>query len=213
MQSYRGWYLPDQDKHFAGWLDQHPMNHYQQEALDLALRHCTRRDLVLDIGANIGLFAARFATVFRSVVCFEPVTAVHDCLKLNVQHAANITIHKTGLGDHVGTAVISVPAASANCGQYSMVDFAQDTEAKSETVPVQRLDDFDLRPDLIKMDVQGYEPWILRGALQTLATCSPVLMLEVEGKTVRGQIQVVLAPLGYRPVAAVRHDQIWIRTG
>ena len=212
MRSYRGWYLPDQDQHFAGWLDQHPANHYQQEALDLALQHCAGRDLVLDIGANIGLFATRFSTVFRSVLCFEPVTTVHDCLKLNVQHASNITIHKTGLGDHAGTAVISVPADSANCGQYSMVDFAQDTEATSETVPVQRLDDFDLRPDLIKMDVQGYEPWVLRGALQTLTVCSPVLMLEVEGKTVRGQIQAVLAPMGYRPVAAVRHDQIWIKT-
>ena len=213
MLSYHGWHLPDQDRHFARWLDRHPANRYQQEALELTLQHCVGRDLVVDIGANIGLFATRFSTLFRSVVCFEPVTAVHDCLRLNTQHAENITIHKTGLGDHPGTAMISVPAASANCGQYSMVDFVEDTEATSEIVPVQRLDDFDLRPDLIKMDVQGYEPWVLQGATQTLINCSPVLMLEVEGKTVRGQIQAVLAPMGYSPVAAVRHDQIWIKTG
>jgi len=181
--------------------------------LDLALQHTIGRDLVIDIGANIGLFATRFSTVFRQVVCFEPVTVVHECLTLNTQHASNITVHKSGLGDQTGHVVISVPAGSTNCGQYSMVDFLADQDAASETVPVARLDDFDLSPDLIKMDVQGYEPWVLRGAVQTLDRCAPVLMLEVEGKIARGQLQAVLDPLGYAPVAAVRHDQIWIKTG
>ena len=211
MRCYQGWHLPDHDQHFAAWLEPHPSNHYQQQALDLALEYATGRDLVIDIGANIGLFATRFSTVFRQVVCFEPVTVVYECLTLNTRHASNITIHKSGLGDQAGTAMISVPVGSTNCGQYSMVDFLEHQHAASETVPVARLDDFDLSPDLIKMDVQGYEPWVLRGALQTLSRCAPVLMLEVEGKAVRGQLQEVLGPLGYRSVAAVRHDQIWIK--
>jgi len=212
VRSYLGWHLPDQDKHFSSWLDQHPGNHYQQEALELAFRHCAGRDLVVDVGANIGLFATRFGAAFRSVVCFEPVTAVYDCLRSNTGYAENIIIYKTGLADRAGTAVISVPTSGTNCGQYSMVDFAADPDATSETVPILRLDDFALRPDLIKIDVQGYEPWVLRGSIETLEACSPVLMLEIEGKIARSQIQAVLGPLGYRPVAAVRHDQIWIKT-
>jgi len=94
-----------------------------------------------------------------------------------------------------------------------MVDFAALQDGVwQETVPVMKLDDFELDPDLIKMDVQGFEPYVLQGALTTLERSAPVLMLEVEGKAVRGQIQAVLGPLGYAPVAAARHDQIWIKT-
>jgi FkbM family methyltransferase len=214
MQQHLGWYLPAGDSHFRSFLGEHPNNFYQQQALDLALSHCGARSLVLDIGANIGLFAARFSTEFEKVVCFEPTTAVYDCLRKNCQHAANINIYKIGLGQHSSTATISLPAASQNCGAYSMVDFAQhDAALVSETVPVMKLDDLGLRPDLVKMDVQGFEPWVLQGALNTLRACAPVLMLEVEGTAVRGHIHGILKPLGYEPVAAVRHDQIWLKTG
>jgi hypothetical protein len=94
-----------------------------------------------------------------------------------------------------------------------MVDFAALQDGVwQETVPVMKLDDFDLMPDLIKMDVQGFEPYVLQGALITLKRCAPVLMLEVEGTAVRNKIHSILKPLGYEPVAAARHDQIWIKT-
>ena len=213
MQHILGWSLPDTDNHFRSFLGQHPQNSYQQPSLDLALEHCRARSLVLDIGANIGLFAVRFSEHFDQVVCFEPTTTVYDCLRLNCGGLDNVKVHKVGLGQHNGTAEISMPESSRNCGVYSMVDFATlQNGVWQEIVPVMKLDDFELTPDLIKMDVQGYEPWVLRGAVQTLSRCAPVLMLEVEGKAVRSQLQMVLGPLGYEPVAAARHDQIWIKT-
>lgn len=214
VQRILDWYLPDTDNHFRSFLGQHPDNSYQQQSLDLALTHCTGRSLVLDIGANIGLFATRLSGHFEQVVCFEPTTPVYDCLRLNCASLHNVRIYKVGLGQHSTTAEISIPKDSKNCGAYSMVDFTQhDSDVMSETVPVMRLDDFAVCPDLIKMDVQGFEPFVLQGALHTLRTCAPVLMLEVEGKTVRSLIHGILKPLGYEPVAAARHDQIWIKTG
>jgi FkbM family methyltransferase len=213
MQRILGWHLPDIDNHFRSFLSQHPQNSYQQQSLDLALTYCQSRSLVLDIGANVGLFATRFSVHFEQVICFEPTTTVYDCIRLNCASLHNIRIHKVGLGQHSGTADISIPSTSKNCGAYSMVDFAQHhADIVSETVPVMKLDDFQLCPDLIKMDVQGFEPYVLQGALHTLARCAPVLMLEVEGTAVRSQIHGILKPLGYQPVAAVRHDQIWIKT-
>jgi hypothetical protein len=94
-----------------------------------------------------------------------------------------------------------------------MVDFATLQDGVwQETVPVMKLDDFELTPDLIKMDVQGFEPYVLQGALTTLKRSSPVLMLEVEGTAIRNKIHSILKPLGYEPVAAARHDQIWVKT-
>jgi FkbM family methyltransferase len=168
---------------------------------------------VLDIGANIGLFATRFSEHFDQVICFEPTTTVYDCLRRNCAGFDNISIHKVGLGQHTGTAKISMPESSRNCGVYSMVDFATLQDGVwQETVPVMELDHFELNPDLIKMDVQGFEPYVLQGALNTLKRSAPVLMLEVEGTAVRNKIHSILKPLGYEPVAAARHDQIWIKT-
>jgi FkbM family methyltransferase len=213
VQHILGWSLPDTDNHFRSFLGQHPQNSYQQPSLDLALEHCRARSLVLDIGANIGLFAVRFSEHFDQVVCFEPTTTVYDCLRLNCGGLDNVKVHKVGLGQHNGTAEISMPESSRNCGVYSMVDFATLQDGVwQETVPVMKLDDFELSPDLIKMDVQGFEPRVLQGALTTLKRSSPVLLLEVEGTAVRNTIHCILKPLGYEPVAAARHDQIWIKT-
>ena len=213
MQNILGWHLPDTDNHFRSFLGQHPENSYQQQSLNLALEHCRGRCLVLDIGANIGLFATRFSKHFDQVVCFEPTTTVYDCLRLNCSGLNNVSVYKIGLGQYAGTAKISMPESSRNCGQYSMVDFvALQDGVWQETVPVMQLDHFVLNPDLIKMDVQGFEPYVLQGALATLKRSAPVLMLEVEGPTIRGLIHSILKPLGYEPVAAARHDQIWIKT-
>lgn len=213
VQNVLGWSLPDTDNHFRSFLGQHPENSYQQQSFDLALEHCQGRSLVLDIGANIGLFATRFSEHFDRVVCFEPTTTVYDCLRLNCSGLDNVTVHKIGLGQYASTAKISMPESSKNCGVYSMVDFAGLQDGVwQETVPVMQLDHFVLNPDLIKMDVQGFEPYVLQGALTTLKRSAPVLMLEVEGPAQRHRIRHILQPLGYEPVAAARHDQIWIKT-
>jgi len=213
VQNFLGWYLPDTDNHFRSFLDQHPKNSYQQLSLDLALEHCQGRSLVLDVGANIGLFATRFSEHFNQVICFEPTTTVYDCLRLNCGGLRNVSIHKIGLGQHSGSAKMSMPESSRNCGVYSMVDFVELQDGVwQEIVPVMKLDDFELSPDLIKMDVQGFEPYVLQGALTTLKRSAPVLMLEVEGTAIRNKIHSILKPLGYEPVAAARHDQIWIKT-
>lgn len=212
MREHLGWCLPDSDQHFAAWLQQHPNNSYQQGAVDLALQHCSTRDLVLDVGANIGLFTTRLCQHFARVVAFEPTTAVYDCLRKNCSAHHNVEIMKVGLGDRTHLVEISAPTDHRNCGVYSMVDFQGHDHRSSELVPVLKLDDLELAPDLIKIDTQGYEPFVLRGAVRTLREHAPVLLLEVEGKAVRHQIQQVLQPLGYAPIDAVRHDQIWIKS-
>lgn len=211
MKHYQGWALPGEDRHFQRFLQQHPDNDYQQQALDLALTYCPRRELVLDVGANIGLFATRFSRIFERVVCFEPTTAVYDCLRLNCRDLDNVEIFKLGLGQQPSLTTISAPADLHNIGVYSMRDFvSSDQLLVHETVPVVPLDQFQLRPDLIKIDTQGFEPFVLSGALETLITATPVLLLEVESPSIRSELHRLLVPLGYQAVAAVRHDQVWI---
>lgn len=214
MRQHKGWCLPDFDQHFGAFLDTYPGTHYQQQALELALAHCDRRELAVDIGANIGLHAVRLAQHFQQVLCFEPTTAVYDCLRANASRFTNVHVFKLGLGDRAHCSQISAPADTTNCGVYSMVDFDQHQAAvQQEQIAVMPLDAFEVEPDLVKIDTQGYEPWILRGCRETLLRRHPVLLIEVEGPMVRSEIHQILRPMGYEPVAAVRHDQVWVKTG
>lgn len=213
MREIQGWFLPDEDQHFAAFLQQYPRNSYQQQSLDLALSHCGSRGLVLDIGANIGLFATRFAGVFAKVVCFEPTTVVYDCLRMNCRDQSNVEVFKMALGQEPALLDISAPRKLGNCGVYSLVDFPNTSaDIVSERVFVARLDDFGLAPDLIKIDTQGYECQVLQGAVMTLQKHSPVLLLEAEGKTAKRQLGELLEPLGYVSVGSVRHDWVWVRS-
>lgn len=212
MIQYLGWTLPDADRHFRSFMQTHPDNHYQQQALDLAVSHCANLDLVIDVGANIGLFATRFSAIFQRVVCFEPTTVVYDCLRANCRHATNVEIYKVGLDHEPGLVTMTAPADSHNVGVYSIRDFVgSQQDLEHETVPVVALDQFGLKPDLIKIDTQGFEPNVLRGAMETLAACDPVLLIEVESPAVRSELQKLLTPIGYRAIAAVRHDQVWVK--
>ena len=64
--------------------------------------------------------------------------------------------------------------------------------------------------DFIKIDTQGFELFILKGAENTLKN-KPVLLLECEKKQEKRLISNYLIPLGYSIIETVRKDTIWIK--
>ncbi len=89
------------------------------------LRHGVRiseGDVVLDVGANVGVAAAYFALVRGAglVHCFEPVPPVFQLLHENVGHLEACVLHELALGDRVGRAGLTYyPAADAMSGLYA----------------------------------------------------------------------------------------------
>jgi FkbM family methyltransferase len=67
-------------------------------------------------------------------------------------------------------------------------------EFERTTVPIKTLDEFNLAPDFIKIDVEGNEPAVLAGAMETLRRSTPILMIEWGH---RPEIFSLLRPLGY----------------
>lgn len=210
MYEYKGWHFPNLDTHFKGYVDHWPINSYQQNVLDAALKYVKNFNLAIDIGANVGLQTVRFSEKFSQVISFEPTSLNYCCLIENTKMLKNVTINNFGLGELDKIEKISLPENSNNCGAFSIKDFVNSSLSLiNEDIEIKRLDSFNYSPSLIKIDTQGYELQVLRGAAETLKS-KPVLIIESETKKEKNEIFSFLTTLNYTLAESVRKDMIWI---
>jgi FkbM family methyltransferase len=152
----------------------------------------------VDAGANEGLyalFASRLVGDRGRVVAVEPSSREFARLQRNVEQNAlrNVRAHRVALGAQPGTASLTI-AEEAHAGQNTLGAFAYAgvRAAGAETVTVQRLDDLlaaEGRPRVaaIKIDVEGSELAVLRGARETLRRDQPLLLLELSEPALASQ--------------------------
>lgn len=137
----------------------------------------------LDVGANIGTFAATLAQHFDTVEAFEPIPEFHEALRLNLQRFPGATARHMTIGETSDDVYITL--YKKKFGQLSHVESGRYLTAKNQRVgPIQQrsidslhLDDV----DLIKIDVEGYEGPVVRGARETLLRCRPAVFIEQAG--------------------------------
>ncbi len=135
---------------------------------------------VIDVGAYIGSFAYAMRIILpeAQIYSFEPLEANYRALTRNLTPLGRFRAFQTALGQQAGTLDFNQDEFSASSSALEMADlhrraFPQTGRQTKVTVPVARLDDYldqmDLQPPvLLKLDVQGYEAAVLRGASQTL---------------------------------------------
>jgi FkbM family methyltransferase len=141
---------------------------------------------LIDAGANVGQYTLLAATAVGptgAVHAFEPVPKTFEKLKRHVDASglANIHLNRAALWHENGEVTLDIPVGgSGDAGTYGVVtDRAAATKA-----PAVRLDDYVRqnhidRIDFLKMDIEGGEPFLLRGSLETLARDHPLIMAEV----------------------------------
>lgn len=180
MKNVNGWMVPDFDRVISKQCKQFPTTDYQQTILNWALDNTENFNTAIDIGANVGLHTLRLSTKFNEVISFEPFSINFDCLLENTKQYSNINLHNKGLGSEIKTEEIYLPIDSDNSGAPSIFDFKNsDRKCIKEKIEIDKLDNFNLHPNLIKIDVQNYELEVLKGAYETLKNNQPVLIIEV----------------------------------
>jgi FkbM family methyltransferase len=124
-------------------------------------------DIVFDVGANVGVAAAFFATNCRAVVySFEPVKPIYDILRENLRPFPNCIAHNVGLSSSSGPAEITYyPNADAMSGLY-----ADPTTDRSFTLSCFR--NLGMRPDAAERALAGRfdDPVTLPCELRTLSS-------------------------------------------
>ncbi len=178
-----------------------------------ALGRLLKRDSVfVDIGANHGeftLYAAKRVPAGR-VVAFEPVPGTFKHLQENValNGFTNVTLCQAALGDHQGEVSIFAPLDPGfDCN--SSLFLPADRPAQATTVPLDTLDAAVRRlgigkVDVMKIDVEGAEVTMLRGARETLRAFRPTLIVELSESSLNAagtsgrELADLLGELGYQ---------------
>jgi FkbM family methyltransferase len=143
---------------------------------------------VIDVGANVGymaLLAAKTVGAGGTVIAIEPDPGNAELLTANVERNGyrNVLIQRCAVGSEPGTAQLY--RSAWNMGNHRLNPGAggQAIAHEAIAVPVRTVDaivaDNRLsRVDVIKMDVEGYEPGVLGGMTSTLARFKPVILTE-----------------------------------
>lgn len=147
---------------------------YTQLELDLLAHWCNKECVVYDIGANIGYHTQGFAHMAKHVYAFEPNLKNIKLLEKNTSHLPNVTIIRKAVGDVAGVSYISDYNLDqfGNYGECMMTD-------KGQRCEVIKLDDMNLPlPDIIKIDVEGYELKVIEGCKEIIRKKNPAILYE-----------------------------------
>ena len=159
-------------------------------------------DLVVDVGANIGTFTVALAAHGAQVVAFEPAERARDALQRSVERndltervrVLPVALHdqrstvRFVTGNDVGNRIVEAPTSDSSDVVWVDTD-------RLDTVVEEHPDVFDRPISVLKIDAEGADKAVLRGALATLSADRPVVMVETwgGGSTIRD----LLASLGY----------------
>ncbi|MBK1662285.1 FkbM family methyltransferase [Paracraurococcus ruber] len=171
-----------------------------------------RPGLLLDVGAHDGAFTLPFAALPGSrVLAFEPLPAAHARLAAAAGGLPNVTLRPEALGDAEGEVTLTMPVLdgvpqeqwASTAKGYAGLD--PRVGEQRVAVPLRRLDGFGLG-DLtaVKLDAEGAEYEVLRGARETLLRCRPILSIEIEERHRAGSTWAVPAYLD-----ALGYDAFW----
>lgn len=176
-----GHWIPANDTHIGKWVEDAGRLDCDGHLLPRILKYVKPGDVVIDVGANIGDHTHGYAKAvlgnFKDgtpietgrVLAFEPNPIAFECLQRNMRGHGHVECIGKGLSNLPGRAAM---VQSPNVGASHMV--------AGDEVEVTTLDSYGLQKcDLIKVDAEGFEYAILQGAWQTITTCRPIVVMEI----------------------------------
>jgi FkbM family methyltransferase len=179
MPEINGWHLPGKDGYFTRFVEgtDYKKNGFQREHLLAAFGWVRKWDVAIDVGAHVGFWTRDMAERFTKVYAFEPADDTYACLKLNMAEHVNVTAVKLAVGADASTCCSLNDGVSSNTGsRYIMPDGQGD-------IGMMPLDAFPVSGcDLLKIDVEGFELFVLQGARHLIQKYRPVVIMECDKK-------------------------------
>jgi FkbM family methyltransferase len=188
---------------------------YEQDEVRFALGQLRSGDAAIDVGGHIGFFTMQMAAAVGPggrVFAFEPFDSNADLLERSIAEnnfGDRVRFQRAAVGAAPGIARLTFPVETLNSGgAYLLRDGSAPLAGnRTKDVPVVALDSLDIdRPvRFIKMDVEGAEPQVLRGAARLLARDKPIVLSELHltqlvraSDVTADQFLAQIASLGYR---------------
>jgi len=207
IEKINGFWVPSNDVHIEDWKKD--KNFTQNKCLEKLITHCKSKDIkfnyVLDIGAWVGTWTMAMNKFCGRVIAFEPDPVHYECLVKNCSE--DVETHQLAVGN-----------------KEKMISLSEDnfTQAKrvigDGNIPMVTIDSLNLDDvDLIKIDVEGYEMEVLKGAENTLKNVE-YLMIELNNNSKKYgssnlEIEKYLKKMEFEIIIKVWPDVVWHKKG
>lgn len=204
-------WIRDEDTFMGAYFDA-TGDKFEIDHLEVALSYCRNTRTALDVGAHYGSWSRHMSRRFDKVFSFEPVRATFECCEKNLASFDNVVLNHQAVGDRHGHVSVAPGKMYEHPGMETVIGFDGDVE-------MIRIDDLNLPDvDLFKIDVEGFEYHVFRGAINTLLSCKPIVIFEenirgpLEHDVANGTCALMLESLGARLLSVQNKDFIfgWI---
>ena len=175
--------------------------------LNKFIAHCNQSNLkfdtILDVGAWVGTWSMAMEPYAKKVIAFEPDSVHFECLQ------RNCVLNCDARMEAVGSEIKKISLTEDNFTQAKRID-------KQGDINMITLDSLQIKDvDMIKIDVEGYEMEVLKGAEKTLNSVK-YLMIELNNNTKKYgsnnlEIEKHIGGLGYQTLIAHWPDKVFHR--
>lgn len=176
----------------------HYYGEYNPDETEMILSLASRDKLSLDVGANIGVISQALLAKGHNVVAFEPQPEVHKLLIMNCKAAGNrYRTYNVAVGSEMGTATMPKVHYSEK-GNFGGLGIGESSLLGAYDVPLITLDSLELDPvGFIKIDVEGYELEVLKGASKLIARDRPIMYIEDDRVEKSFKLREYISNIGY----------------
>jgi len=208
MKLVKGWWLPDDDTHFENYItDGGYQTIHRTSILNYIKQFKSELNNVIDVGSHVGFWSKEFTELFKHVYAFEPMNEVRECYIKNIVKD-NYTLYPYGLGSVEKKVKIQYePNESGNT-------FI--TPSGNREIEVYPLDRFEFNKiDYIKIDAEGYEIEVCKGAIKLIERDKPFIHIEMKKKVMnkvgltQNTIYDFFESINYKQVLAVKSEVVY----
>ena len=205
IEKVNGFWVPSNDVHIEQWKSGLPFT--QNKCLNKFIKYCEsqtkKMKTVIDVGAWCGTWAKAIEPFAKKVIAFEPDKTHFECLQ------RNCTVNCTPRMEAVGAQLQEVSLTEDNFTQAKRVD-------EKGNIRMITLDHMEYENvDMIKIDVEGYEMEVLKGATKTLESVK-YLMIELNNNTKKYgsnniEVEKYIVSLGFKVLMEHWPDKVFHR--
>tara|TARA_B100001109_G_scaffold230687_1_gene207379 strand:+ start:252 stop:878 length:627 start_codon:yes stop_codon:yes gene_type:complete len=205
IEKVNDFWVPSNDVHIEQWKSGSPFT--QNKCLNKFIKYCEsqtkKMKTVIDVGAWCGTWAKAIEPFAKKVIAFEPDKIHFECLQ------RNCTINCTPRMEAVGAQLQEVSLTEDNFTQAKRVN--EKGNIRMITLDHMAYEDV----DMIKIDVEGYELEVLKGATKTLESVK-YLMIELNNNTKKYgssnvMVEKFIGDLGFKVLMEHWPDKVFYR--
>ena len=205
IEKVNDFWVPSNDVHIEQWKAGAPFT--QNKCLNKFINYCQSQNkkmkTVIDVGAWCGTWSKAIEPFAKKVIAFEPDKVHFECLQ------RNCTINCDPRMEAVGAEVMEVSLTEDNFTQAKRVN-------EKGNIRMINLDYMNYQDvDMIKIDVEGYEMQVLKGATKTLENIK-YLMIELNNNTKKYgsnnmEVEKYIASFGFKVLMDHWPDKVFYR--